>query len=60
MTSGEYESILDALETAAKALERARDLATAAKERGLAKDIDSAAVVVADVIDELNETSIHE
>jgi len=60
MTSSEYESILDSLETAAKALERARDLATAAKERGLARDIDSAGLVVADIIDELNETSIHE
>jgi hypothetical protein len=56
----EFEEIAQCLESAAKALERAQELAAAAKERALAGAIAGAAGVVGDLIDELNETSIHE
>lgn len=58
MNHDQYAAINDCLEAAAKALERAQELAAQAKERALAGTIAAAAGVVGDVIDELNETSI--
>lgn len=58
MTNEAYEAILGCLEAAAKAIERAQELAAAAKERALAGSIAGAGGVLGDVIDELNETSI--
>lgn len=60
MNNTEFTQISECLEVAAKALDRAAELATAARERALAGSIAGAGQVLADVIDELNETSIHE
>jgi hypothetical protein len=60
MNHDQFTSINECLESAAKALERAQELAANAKERALAGAIAGAAGVVGDLIDELNETSIHE
>ena len=58
MNQATYIQIIECLEAAAKAIERAQELAAAAKERALAGSIAGAAGVLGDVIDELNETSI--
>ena len=58
MNQATYTQITDCLEAAAKALERAQEIAAQAKERALAGSIAGVSGVLGDVIDELNETSI--